>query len=66
MRRLIYRLNRLLPFPGLPIARIQWGGNTCTLRNDGWIIISDGQSQDALPITMVSPSLVAALHIELL
>lgn len=66
MMRLIYRLNRLLPFHGLPIARIQWGGNTCTLRNDGWIIISDGQSRDALPITMVSPGLVDALRAELI
>lgn len=35
MRRLIYRINRWLPFGGLPIARINFRGETCTLYKNG-------------------------------
>jgi hypothetical protein len=60
--RLIHRINRMMPFfPGLPIAKIKWGRNTCTLRNDLWIVISDGNSSDMLPATMVSEDLLKAL-----
>jgi hypothetical protein len=48
--KLIYWINRRLPFSWLPIACINTGNETCTLRKDGWVIISDGKSTDALPI----------------
>lgn len=35
MRRLVYRINRWLPFGGLPIARVCQGRNTCTLYKNG-------------------------------
>lgn len=63
--KLIYWLNRKLKLPGLPIARIQTGNNTCTLRNDGWVIISDGKSSDALPITFCAPAIIEAFNAEL-
>lgn len=60
--KLIHRINRMFSFiPSLPIAKIQWGRNTCTLRNDLWIVISDGNSSDMLPATMVSEDLLKAL-----
>ncbi|KJZ41353.1 hypothetical protein [Pseudomonas fluorescens] len=63
--KLIYWLNRKLKFPGLPIARIRTGNETCTLRNDGWVIISDGKSSDALPITFCAPAIIEAFNAEL-
>lgn len=63
--KLIYRINRLLRIPGLPIARLTIGGETCTLRNDGWVIISDGKSSDALPISFCSQRIVDAFTKEL-
>ncbi|WP_130905354.1 hypothetical protein [Pseudomonas sp. Sample_22] len=63
--KLIYWLNRKLPFPWLPIARIQIGNETCTLRKDGWVIISDGKSTDALPITLCAPAIVEAFNAQL-
>lgn len=61
----LYWINRRLPFPGLPIARIRRGNETCTLRKDGWVIISDGKSSDALPITFCAPAIVEAFNAEL-
>jgi hypothetical protein len=63
--KFIYWLNRHLPFPGLPIAKISIGRETATLRRDGWVIISDGSSTDALPITFCSPAIVDAFNAEL-
>ncbi|MGF6127200.1 hypothetical protein QF019_002409 [Pseudomonas frederiksbergensis] len=60
--KLIYWLNRKLKIPGLPIARIRIRNETCTLRNDGWVIISDGKSSDALPITFCSPAIIEAFN----
>ena len=65
MRKLIYRINRWLPFGGLPIARVQHGLNTCTLYKNGWVLISDGKSTDALPINFTSQVLVDAFAAEL-
>ncbi|CAI3806755.1 hypothetical protein GLGCALEP_04320 [Pseudomonas sp. MM221] len=65
MRRLIYRINRLLPFGGLPIARVRLGRNTCTLYKNGWVLISDGKSTDALPLNFTSQVLVDAFAAEL-
>lgn len=65
MRKLIYRINRWLPFGGLPIAQVQLGRNTCTLYKNGWVLISDGRSTDALPINFTSQALVDAFAAEL-
>ena len=62
--RFVYWLNRRLPFPGLPIARITIGEGTATLRKDGWVIISDGKSTDALPITFCAPAIIEAFNAE--
>lgn len=63
--KLIFRINRWLPFGGLPIARVRQGGNTCTLYKNGWVLISDGKSTDALPINFTSQALVDAFAAEL-
>ena len=63
--KLIYRINRWLPFRGSPIARIRHGRNTCTLYKNGWVLISDGKSTDALPINFTSQALVDAFAAEL-
>ncbi|WP_430304139.1 hypothetical protein [Pseudomonas mosselii] len=63
--KLIYRINRRLPFGGLPIARVRQGSNTCTLYKNGWVLISDGKSTDALPINFTSQALVDAFAAEL-
>ncbi|GLO38885.1 hypothetical protein ABE484_10940 [Pseudomonas pudica] len=65
MRKLIYRINRWLPFGGLPIAQVLLGRNTCTLYKNGWVLISDGRSTDALPINFTSQALVDAFAAEL-
>lgn len=62
--KLIYWINRRLPFSWLPIARITTGKETCTLRKDGWVIISDGKSTDALPITFCAPAIIEAFNAE--
>lgn len=64
MRKLIYRINRWLPFGGLPIAQVQLGRNTCTLYKNGWVLISDGRSTDPLPINFTSQALVDAFAAE--
>ncbi|RIZ40133.1 hypothetical protein [Pseudomonas putida] len=64
MRRLVYRINRWLPFGGLPIARVCQGRNTCTLYKNGWVLISDGKSTDALPNNFTSQALVDAFAAE--
>lgn len=63
--KLIYWINRRLPFSFLPIASIRRGNETCTLRKDGWVIISDGKSSDALPITFCAPAIIEAFNAEL-
>lgn len=63
--KFIYWLNRKLGIPGLPIAKVKTGNSTATLRNDGWVIISDGKSTDALPITFCSQQIVEAFAAEL-
>lgn len=63
--KLLYRINRWLPFGGLPIAKIQHGRSTCTLYKNGWVLISDGKSTDALPINFTSQALVDAFAAEL-
>lgn len=63
--KLIFWLNRKLPFPSLPIARVKLGNETATLRKDGWVIISDGRSTDALPITFCSPRIIEAFNAQL-
>lgn len=63
--RLIYRINRRLPFGGLPIARVQHGRNTCTLYKNGRVLIRDGKSTDALPLNFTSQALVDAFAAEL-
>jgi hypothetical protein len=65
MRRLIYRINRWLPLGSLPIARVQLGRNTCTLYKNGWVLICDGKSTDALPLNFTSQALVDAFAAEL-
>lgn len=62
--KLIYWINRRLPFSRLPIARITTGKETCTLRKDGWVIISDGKSTDALPIIFCAPAIIEAFNAE--
>ncbi|MBC7213493.1 MAG: hypothetical protein H5U33_26920 [Pseudomonas sp.] len=63
--KLLYRINRWLPFGGLPIARVRQGCNTCTLYKNGGVLISDGKSTDALPINFTSQALVDAFAAEL-
>ncbi|PLP90802.1 hypothetical protein CXG50_12010 [Pseudomonas plecoglossicida] len=63
--KLLYRVNRWLPFSFLPIARIQYAGSTCTLRKDGWVVVADGSNKDMLPLTSCSPTLIAAFRAEL-
>lgn len=63
--KMIYRINRWLPFGGLPIARVKHGRNTCTLYKNGWVRICDGKSTDALPINFTSQALVDAFAAEL-
>lgn len=65
MRRLIYWINRRLPFGFLPIARVTIGKETATLYRNGWVVISDGKSTDALPITFCSPAVSQAFVAEL-
>ncbi len=65
MRRLVSRINRWLPFGSLPIARVRLGRNTCTLYKNGWVLISDGKSTDALPVNFPSQSLLDAFAAEL-
>ena len=60
----IYRINRRLPFGSLPIARVQQGRNTCTLYKNGWVLINDGKSTDALPINFTSQAIVDAFAAE--
>lgn len=63
----IYRINRRLPFGFLPIARIRTGRDgreTATLRKDGWVIITDGKSTDALPINFCSTAIIEAFNAE--
>lgn len=62
--KFIYWLNRRLPFDGLPIARITIGEGTATLCKDGWVIISDGKSTDALPITFCARAIIEAFNAE--
>ena len=62
--KLFYLINRKLPFGFLPIARITLGRETATLRKDGWVIVCDGKSTDALPITFCSPDVIEAFNAE--
>jgi hypothetical protein len=62
--KLFYLINRKLPFGFLPIARINLGRETATLRKDGWVIISDGKSTDALPINFCSTAIIEAFNAE--
>jgi len=48
------------------ICSFQYGKQTVTLRKDLWLILSDGTSHDALPLSFVSPQLVAAVEAEML
>ena len=62
--KFFYWLNLRLPFSGLPIARIRLSNSTATLRKDGWVIISDGKSTDALPINFCAPAIIEAFNAE--
>ncbi|UZJ58614.1 hypothetical protein OKW98_18730 [Pseudomonas sp. KU26590] len=62
--KVLYWINRKLPFSFLPIARIRLGRQTATLRKDGWVIISDGKSTDALPINFCAPAVIEAFNAE--
>ena len=65
-RKFIYWLNGKIGLGPLPIARVKTGKNeTATLRNDGWVVISDGKSTDALPITLCSSQIIQAFTAEL-
>ncbi|VVN74070.1 hypothetical protein PS708_00594 [Pseudomonas fluorescens] len=39
-------------------ASVSW----YTLRKDGWVIISDGKSTEALPITFCGPAIIEAFN----
>jgi hypothetical protein len=62
--KVLYWINRKLPFGFLPIARVNIGRETATLRKDGWVIISDGKSTDALPINFCAPAVIEAFNAE--
>lgn len=49
-------------FPGITISQVKYGELQLTLRADGFVLIKDkGGSQDALPITLISPPLAIEL-----
>lgn len=49
----------------MDLCSFDYGNNRITYRADGWVVISDGVSTDALPITLVSPELVTRIMQEL-
>ncbi len=58
MKKWIYKLNRYVPFIRLPIAKFKNGKLDVTLYNNYWINVSDGSSNDLLPLTMCSEKLI--------
>jgi hypothetical protein len=55
---MIHKLNYKLGFSFLPISKLTLKNQTATLYNSGYVVVSDGLSKDALPITFCSQSLV--------
>jgi hypothetical protein len=47
------------------VSRIPYGDGHCVLMDNGWVIIEDKNSKDALPITLVSESLIKAFEEDL-
>lgn len=70
-QRLFKRIKHLrfllaINWPYGYLCRLDSGGKeTITLNKQMWVIVSDGQSSDALPISFVSPQLVERLGAEL-
>jgi len=49
----------------MPLCKFKYGELMVTFSSNGWVFISDGDSEDALPINMVSQELVDAITHEL-
>lgn len=60
LRARVLRIWLAIPFGR--ICSMPYGNLRVTLHKNLWLTISDGQSQDALPIHLVSPELVTALR----
>lgn len=60
LRARVLRIWLVIPFGR--ICSMPYGNLRVTLHKNLWLTISDGQSQDALPIHLVSPELVTALR----
>lgn len=54
-----------LAIPFGSICKFKYGELYITLRKDMWLVISDGHSNDMLPITMVSQKLADRVGLEL-
>jgi hypothetical protein len=55
-----------LKVPFGTICKFQYGALTVTVKKNFWLIMDDGHSKDALPITFVSQELVTAVSAEML
>ena len=47
------------------LCRFQQGKSTITVTKSGWVVVSDGASSDAMPVSFVRPELIAAINGEL-
>lgn len=56
----VLRIWLAIPFGR--ICSMPYGNQTVTLHKNLWLTVSDGQSQDTLPIHLVSPELITALR----
>jgi len=55
-KRFVMRVWLVIPFGY--ICKFKYGELTVTLKKNLWLVISDGHSNDALPINLVSQELV--------
>ena len=63
IKAMMLRLWMLVPFGN--VCSFKYGELTVTVKKNLWLVMSDGQSKDALPITMVSETLVKAVAAEM-
>jgi len=63
VKAMLLRAWLFIPFGN--ICTFTYGELTVTVQKNLWLVISDGRSKDALPITMVSEVLVNAVAEEM-
>jgi hypothetical protein len=63
IKKMILSLWLIIPFGN--ICSFKYGKLTVTVKKNFWLVMSDGESKDALPITMVSDTLVNAVAVEM-